>query len=654
MADQLKGKDFEIVIHQLDQFSPEKESDGQFLEEFAKVLQASNVTNEKFLMETLSGCIEYKPLLDVVVNAFYIRDGKHCLLSERNLYVVVCYLAIFRLEELGLQQFSRLIKTMDFPKIYKFLRFFFSVMNLSTWIKYEWSQIYDATYVKNKWIEPLLKWQPKVRQRIEEIADKLSKFSSATLKITEPKEFNLTVPNPRSILVPELIPPQEKTKPVPETTYKHSKLKQQLEGIKVKNRRKAEELLLDANINQFRCAAPKLEHEHTISETSSNQPERFCAQKIKGKIDNIPVKLNATAILREGLLYQRKTEQEVSRIEHLLRGARDISEFLKWQKEMNEKDLEQQLAEVEYRRLQGKLSYEEAILARQNCIQENQKRAEEIREEEAEMRQQYLERDLQERKERKKLVQQVSEKRKNVKHARLKLQKSKHQIVQEVTEESRELLRQALEEEEETFKRRYELIQQIRSIEQVPFLKNKFIDLTQTGDHRVFGEMSIVELRERLALLKEAQKKMEEEKRDQIILEKQAKEQLLLEKLEQISKFRDTFGRAAALKQEEKKTKSRVKECLLKDERVLDLQKKIEDKSMERKIQTELLKNEKVLRSRKSKKKSSLENQWKELEESRQRQFKMFQHDFMSREFTKKMTALEARKIGTAACILRS
>lgn len=44
------------------------------------------------------------------------------------------------------------------------------------------------------------------------------------------------------------------------------------------------------------------------------------------------------------------------------------------------------------------------------------------------MRQQYLERDLQERKERKKLVQQVSEKRKNVKHARLKLQKSKHQI----------------------------------------------------------------------------------------------------------------------------------------------------------------------------------------------------------------------------------
>lgn len=60
--------------------------------------------------------------------------------------------------------------------------------------------------------------------------------------------------------------------------------------------------------------------------------------------------------------------------------------------------------------------------------------------------------------------------------------------------------------------------------------------------------MSIVELRERLTLLKEAQKAAEEEKRDQIIHEKQAKEQLILDKLDQISQFRAELGRAAALK----------------------------------------------------------------------------------------------------------
>lgn len=54
-------------------------------------------------------------------------------------------------------------------------------------------------------------------------------------------------------------------------------------------------------------------------------------------------------------------------------------------------------------------------------------------------------------------------------------------LVQEVTEESRELLRQALEEEEEIYQKRCELIQQIRAIEHVPFLNSKFVDLTQVS-----------------------------------------------------------------------------------------------------------------------------------------------------------------------------
>lgn len=45
------------------------------------------MTEEKFVLDTLAGCIEYKSLLDVVVNAFFVRDGKYCLISERNLYI---------------------------------------------------------------------------------------------------------------------------------------------------------------------------------------------------------------------------------------------------------------------------------------------------------------------------------------------------------------------------------------------------------------------------------------------------------------------------------------------------------------------------------------------------------------------------------------
>ncbi|KAM6313447.1 cilia- and flagella-associated protein 99 [Aegotheles albertisi] len=649
------GKHIAIIVQQLKKFNPENQSVEDFLNESAMMLQTLNVTEEKFVLDTLAGCIEYKSLLDVVVNAFFVRDGRYCLISERDLYIVICYLATFQLEELGFQHFSRIVKSLDTAKMLKFLRFFFNALYLNTWIKDEWSQFYDSLYVKENWIDPLLRWQPKVQQLVEQLTDKLNNRTTTvkTSMVTQPKEFNLTVPKPRAIPIPLPIPVLEKRPPVPPSTYKPPKEKKQLEEIKTKNRRKAEDLLLKANANQFRCATMKPEKGENTYDSMKSKPS-FQAQKIQSKIDNIPIKLNAAAILREGALYQRKMEQELKRIDNLLQGAGDPSEFLEWQKQMRGKDLEEQLAEIECRRLQGKLSHEEAVLAHQNVIQENKKKADLIREEKAELMHQYAEKRLQEQKEMKELVEQVVEGHKNAKQAKIKLQKYKQQIVQEVCEENRELLRQALEEEEEKLRKRYELIQQIRAIESLPSLKHKFVDLTETGGHGLICEMSIVELRERLALLREAQKAAEEKKRDQIIHEKQAKEQLLLDKLDQISVFRAELGRAAALKQEEKKRKSQTGERPMKDERILNLQKKIVEKTMERKKQAELLKITPQKTSITPSKDSLQWNHWKELEESRERQFKILQHGFTARERAQKMAAYEAARSGATVCILRS
>ncbi|XP_042664344.1 cilia- and flagella-associated protein 99 isoform X1 [Tyto alba] len=618
-------------------------------------IQTLNVTEEKFVLDTLAGCIEYKSLLDVVVNAFFVRDGRYCLSSERNLYIVICYLATFQLEELGLQHFSRIVKSLDTAKMQKFLRFFFNALYLNTWIKDEWSQFYDSLYVKENWIDPLLRWQPKVQQLIGQLTDKLNNRTTPvkTSMVTQPKEFNLTVPKPRAILIPLLIPVLEKSPPVPPSTYKPPKEKKQLEEIKTKNRQKAEDLLLKANANQFRCATMKSEKGENTHDSTKSKPA-FQVQKIQHKIDDIPIKLNAAAILREGALYQRKMEQELKRIENLLQGAGDPSEFLEWQKQMRRKDLEEQMAEIECRRLQGKLSHEEAVLAHQNVMQENKMKADLMREKKAELMHQYAEKRLQEQKEMRELVEQVVEGHKNAKQAKIKLQKYKQQIVQEVCKENRELLRQVLEEEEEKLRKRYELIQQIRAIESLPSIRHKFVDLTETGGHGLICEMSIVELRERLALLREAQKAAEEEKRDQIIHEKQAKEQLLLDKLDQISLFRAELGRAAALKQEEKKKKAQSGERPMKDERILNLEKKIEEKKMERKNQAGLLKITPQKTSTTSRKDSLQWSHWKELEESRERQFRILQHGFMARETAQKMAAYEAAKSGATVCIFHS
>lgn len=45
------------------------------------------MTEEKFVLDTVAGCTEYKSMLDVVVNAFYVQDGRYCPISEHNLYI---------------------------------------------------------------------------------------------------------------------------------------------------------------------------------------------------------------------------------------------------------------------------------------------------------------------------------------------------------------------------------------------------------------------------------------------------------------------------------------------------------------------------------------------------------------------------------------
>lgn len=70
----------------------------------------------------------------------------------------------------------------------------------------------------------------------------------------------------------------------------------------------------------------------------------------------------------------------------------------------------------------------------------------------------------------------------------------------------------------------------------------------QIPGHGLEGEMSVMELRERLALLKETRRRQEEERRDQIVQGKRAKSQELRDRLEQVALCRAAMGRSAALR----------------------------------------------------------------------------------------------------------
>uniref|UniRef100_A0A8C4TB44 Cilia and flagella associated protein 99 n=1 Tax=Erpetoichthys calabaricus TaxID=27687 RepID=A0A8C4TB44_ERPCA len=634
------GKLVKEVVHLLDRFDPDSHCPENFIEDALKGLKGYSVLEEAFILEALSGCIEYQQLLDIVVDAFYARAGKNCLLSDRHLYAVICYLATFQLDEIGLAQFSKVINSQDKSKMFKFLRFFFDDTSLRTWVKDEWSGVYNGDFVEKTWIEPLLGWQPEVAKIVSQLSDKIIhgfQPAKGSKKLTEAKEFNLTRSKPRGVPIPEKIAVCGKHQEVPLSTYKAPKVQLQLEESKLKNRQRAEAGLLEANINQFKCANSE-KSEYTKKRISQLIQEDESKLKFHGhqakempashKNENFPIRLNTTAILREKAFYNRRVEQELQKIEKLLEGARDPSEFLEWQRQMREVDMEQELAEVERRRLEGKLSHEEAVLARHKIMEENKKKAIVKKEETAELMQRYAEKRMANQKEMKELVKQVAQGHKNAKQAKVIIQECKHKIVQEVTEESRELLRQALERAEAELCRKLELIRQIRAMESIPFIRHKFVDHTQTSGQSLLSEMSLVELHERLALLKEAQRKEEEEKREKIVKEKQAKQQFIQDQIEEIALHRAAMREAAVIRREEKKAKS--EKLPFKDESILELQKKIEEKRQERQrlSESQRIKPDKrpPLTNWNLSQNLPEEQSWPDLEKSLKRQVELLKH----------------------------
>ncbi|XP_006893717.1 PREDICTED: plectin-like [Elephantulus edwardii] len=629
-----QGECVQTVVKQLSKYRPQKDSPEQFLDTVSLDLQELSPIKRAFILDVLSGCLEYQKLLRTVVDAFYARDGRFCLWADYSLFEVICYLATFHVQELGFRLFRKIVCSQPRDKMHKFLRFFFNPINLCSWIKDEWSLVYETTHVKESWIDPLMRLQPEIQELLRELETASANQASvvkAKTKVTEPKEFKLTVPRPRAIPMPKRAPVLAKPRPVPQSTYQLPPERQQLERTKRYNRWLAEELLLNANLEELRCAMPRARRETPAED--SRKLRRQATPRIQkvSKLtfykpnSHMPVKLNAAAILREGALYQRQVERELQRVDSLVDGAGDFSEFLGWQKKMQAKDREEQLAAEECRRLHGKLSHEEAILARQNVLQENKHKAEQKKEEMVGLMQQCAERRLQEERALKEQVERVLEAEKNAKAAQTKLWKSRRQAAQEVLAESRELLQRSAQEASEQQRQRCELICQLRALERQPTRKEKLVDLTQIPGHRLEGEMSIVELRERLALLKEAQQRAQEEKRDQIIQGKRARSQELQDTTERIALCRAAMGRAAALRLEEKKRPTTAPGS--QDERVLELRRRIAERTAERRRQVAALRALAPRAARPRLREKLEAQQWRELAMSRQQRLRALQQE---------------------------
>ncbi|XP_035827876.1 cilia- and flagella-associated protein 99 [Aplysia californica] len=649
----------QLLIHcacLLDTYDAGTQGLEQHVENYIRANKITDEDDEMFITEVFSGCVRHGAVMRVVVEGFYARDGRNVLRSTENVYIVICYLALFRLDELGIAHFRKFISALEVKAAYKFLNFFFDEKSLLTWMKDGWNKVYESTFIQKSILSPLLRWLPELEDLVKQLKDKMDnklKPKKSKIPTTETSPFNLTKPRPRSIPIPEKVPKLKKSKPPPDSLYRAPTEQDELSRHKEENRRRAEERLMEASRIQFSCANPEKSDKtkQILQIIQMEENDKIDGNRIKArpapdfKKDPLPVKMTAAAILREGNLYQKKEEEVVKKLRQLEAGAYDASDFLKWQSEMRQMDLEAELSAVEERRLKGKLSHEEAILARANLMADNQTKVQDIKNQTAAMMREHLEQKFQEEKEMKMLVENTMAGHRNAKESKKRLQEYKQKLVQEVTEESRELMKQALEEAEADMRCKMELIQQIRAMEATPVSRFKQVDLASTAGAGLLGEMSILELRERVALLKDKQREEEEMKRDNILNAKQAKAEQLSETMDMVLKHRAEQTRAAALKLEDRK-KSSSASAPFRNEKLMDLERKVQERRAQRLREQQRQQLQPSMMSARrtttliTQKKALEASRWHELEQTQERSAKMLSQSPLMSAASRRLTAV--------------
>jgi hypothetical protein len=584
------------------------------------------------------------------------------LITDEPLFRVLLYLFFFRLDELGTTHFIQFLKTLSTPKCVILLRF---MTDDASKTRHEcvaaWLHVFDQEYVQNEllatWeaaITPIQEYRHSVEAEFAQATAASAPSRASTLsedtrgqKYTVPEPFDLRQPKARVLPPPEEIQTEFKAKEAPKMG-RPKELATERGPFCFLNVRAKE--MNDARMKTLRetSKAPSFETETTPilgpgsededpttttmkkkkkkkllltteeielsrveEEREKLRREREKDRKSLKKVASKPpprVRMNAAAILREDALYKRKQEEDAALLQRFEEELHDGSSFFEWQEHMKVQDEAERQASIELRKMEIELADLEAREAKERSVQQR------IRE--AKKKRAQLEKEIgklrQEREEELTALTAAVHIRK--KELALCVEDSKHKMFEEKQRDADAMRLERKENEiaiaetmEMERQRKEDLIRQIRAMERVPGIKpQNLFDPSKTAGHGLLEEMSLLELYERLASMKETEMRFLEERRRKIVEEKKEKQDFLEEKMESIAHFRSaarfeaekerTLKRERAERIQSLKEGRREERVLLMSERLVEKReamrasrKRVEDDVREKEIQAQFL-----------------------------------------------------------------
>lgn len=216
------------------------------------------------------------------------------------------------------------------------------------------------------------------------------------------------------------------------------------------------------------------------------------------------VRLNTAAILREEALLRQQQAKDAEMIRAYEVQLRDAREFYTWQHEMTKQDEVERLQQVELRRELAKASAQEAKVARALRLQENVEIAKKIREESQEVLELKTALEEEELRHKQELRKTVAGHRAVAPvRAKESVMKEKEEIARALRDELARQQEEKREKEEAEAEEKADIIRKLKaSLIHQP--RVQVFDPTETANIGLLEEMSLLELRERLARQKVA------------------------------------------------------------------------------------------------------------------------------------------------------
>jgi hypothetical protein len=586
-----------------------------------------------FVRQVFYGVNRMERAVRVVLNALYHVHAASLNRGHATLIQVLVYLVVFRAAarggaELSMRKLAVLLESQEPATVQTVVGFLFDRAAVAEWVREGWCKFLDRGYVEETLLGGLDALRPEAEAWLD--GNRTKAFghhntgtgrstggaggaapipgSAAAPKRapTVPVAPKLTQPKPRTAPEPVRIPQAIKAVPVP--AWIESTTLEEIERRQAEVRARTH--VATRNKYHFESTVPRLHETRNTRDALREELEATRAAEMAPLPPARPpprlpatgadVKLNAAAILREDAVIKGKQEKEAAVIRDFERNLRDTTDYFAWQEAERAKDEEARLFAVAARKKEADdaaVVAAAALAAQQaaaRAVARDMKAASAVVaehltvEKEAEVAS------------RRRLAEQV----RTVEYvlpaqARAAVAAAKHEQHDRVRDESVAAEVAIADARKREAAEKVEVLRQIRALERVPHVQIKTFDPSAPSGVGMLGEMSLVELRERLALMRRRDDEQVEEKRREILRDKREREEMLLARVANIQRMRAQAAESNAVRRHEaaeSKEDEEARQARRREEAMLVLSEQLAARRAERDEARRLLEEEEARR----------------------------------------------------------